>query len=60
MAKFMEEMIRRQAQGRCEYCHVPETPLGLKYVLDHITAIQHGGKAVLDNLALACIQCNLH
>lgn len=25
---------------------------------DHIIATQHGGKTTLDNLALACLQCN--
>jgi hypothetical protein len=28
--------------------------------VDHIRARQHGGKTLLENLALACSNCNLH
>ena len=28
--------------------------------VEHITPIKHGGGDELDNLALACIDCNLH
>jgi hypothetical protein len=28
--------------------------------VDHVIARQHGGQMVLENLALACLHCNLH
>jgi hypothetical protein len=32
----------------------------MQHVLDHIIAMQHGGKTVLGNLALCCPRCNLY
>jgi hypothetical protein len=28
--------------------------------VDHVIAVKHGGPTILDNLALACLHCNLH
>jgi len=32
----------------------------LPFHADHIVARQHGGRTVLENLALACLHCNRH
>ena len=48
----------RRAGGCYEYCLIHEEDWLVLHQPDHIIAEQHGGQAVLDNLALACIKCN--
>ncbi len=50
--------VRQRAQGRCEYCHVQESVFLFPHHVDHVRAIQHGGLTILENLALACPDCN--
>src|SRR5947209_12875001 len=58
MESPLEQAVRSSAPGRCEYCHVPEEPEGLRHVLDHVIARQHGGETSAGNLALCCGRCN--
>ena len=53
--------VRERAANRCEYCqlHQDDSPLAVLHV-EHIVPRFHGGSDELDNLALACIDCNLH
>lgn len=53
--------VRERAGHRCEYCQLPEvdSPLAALHI-EHIIPKIHGGADDLDNLALACIDCNLH
>ena len=53
--------ISERAQNACEYCglHQDDSPLAALHV-EHIIPRIHGGTDDLDNLALACIDCNLH
>jgi 5-methylcytosine-specific restriction endonuclease McrA len=53
--------VRERAQNACEYCrlHQNDSPLAVLHV-EHIIPKIHGGTDDLDNLALACIDCNLH
>jgi HNH endonuclease len=51
--------VRRRAQSRCEYCLIPQAVFRRPFHIEHILAKQHGGPTQLDNLALACWQCNL-
>lgn len=53
--------IRERAGNRCEYCqlHQDDSPLAVLHV-EHIVPRFHGGSDKLDNLALACIDCNVH
>lgn len=50
--------VRKRAGERCEYCLMPETGAFFLHEPDHIIATQHRGESNLENLALACIQCN--
>lgn len=50
--------VRERAQGRCEYCHLPEEVDVIAFEIDHITAEQHGGLTELGNLAYSCFECN--
>jgi len=52
--------VIEHAQGRCEYCQVPQEAELIDYEIDHITAEQHGGKTESDNLAYTCLDCNRH
>jgi 5-methylcytosine-specific restriction endonuclease McrA len=56
--EFAEE-VRLRAVGRCEYCHLPQSAFRRPFHIEHIVAKQHGGQTLLDNLALACWNCNL-
>jgi hypothetical protein len=54
-------LVRTRASNRCEYCQLPQedSPLAPLHI-EHIIPQKHGGSDDLDNLALACIDCNLH
>lgn len=53
--------VRDRARHTCEYCQlaVRDAPF-LAFQVDHIVARQHGGSDDPDNLALACLWCNLY
>jgi hypothetical protein len=53
-------LVRQRANERCEYCLLPQsaTPLAALHV-EHIIPRKHRGGDGPENLALACIDCNL-
>ena len=53
--------VRQRAANRCEYCgrRQEQSPLAALHV-EHIIPKKHRGTDLPDNLALACIDCNLH
>ena len=53
-------LVRERAGNRCEYCqlHQDDSPLAALHI-EHIIPKKHGGSDAMDNLALACIDCNL-
>jgi hypothetical protein len=53
--------VRERAADCCEYCHrvQAESPL-IAFHVEHIIPRKHGGRDRLENLALACPDCNLH
>jgi len=57
----VRQRVRERAGHRCEYCQLAErhSPVS-KLQIEHIVPRKHGGSDDLDNLALACIDCNLH
>ncbi len=60
MTRDVVRQVRQRAQDRCEYCHLPTSVYPLPFHVDHIKARQHGGLAILENLAFACLHCNRH
>jgi len=54
-------LVRVRASNRCEYCGLrqEQSPLASLHV-EHVVPKKHGGSDDPDNLALACIDCNLH
>ncbi|GAK58815.1 HNH endonuclease [Candidatus Vecturithrix granuli] len=54
----LRRVVHKRAEGRCEYCLMPEFATFAAHEIDHIIAQKHGGQTTLENLALACILCN--
>ena len=61
MNEATKALVREHAGNRCEYCQLnqDESPLAVLHI-EHIIPKKHGGTDETDNLALACIDCNLH
>ena len=61
MEERLRQNVRERAGNRCEYCrlrqeHEPFHP----FHVEHVIARQHRGTDEFENLALACIICNLN
>lgn len=61
MDAALKRLVRERARNRCEYCRLPQehSPLFALQV-EHIRPRKHHGGDEAGNLALACIDCNLH
>ena len=55
----LRQTVRARAAYQCEYCRVPQELSELRFHIEHIVPRQHGGGDEVDNLALACPDCNL-
>jgi hypothetical protein len=59
MDAAVRDLVRRRADGRCEYCRLPESAAAyFSFHIEHIRARQHQGSDDPSNLALACPDCN--
>lgn len=62
MSRYIPENIRNQvvqrANSRCEYCRRTEDDSFIRFQVDHIISLRHGGSNDLENLALSCPLCN--
>ena len=58
LSESVKKLVRERANLCCEYCRQPESNSFIKFQFDHIIAIRHGGKSVLENLAFCCMICN--
>ncbi len=53
--------VRIRAGHRCEYCRLSQADSPLAALqIEHVLPKKHGGGDGRDNLALACVDCNLH
>jgi HNH endonuclease len=59
MSERIRNFIRNRAEGRCEYCRLPDHADEWPFHVEHIVARQHGGDDQEDNLCWACIRCNV-
>jgi len=61
MSPARRARVRERAGNHCEYCLLEQgdSPLAVLHV-EHILPRVHGGTDDFENLALACIDCNLH
>jgi hypothetical protein len=59
MEAAVRDFVRQRANGRCEYCGLPQDAAPyFTFHIEHIRARQHGGGDDLSNLAFACPDCN--
>lgn len=58
MDRDLQRAVWKRAGSACEYCRIPQALDPLPFQIDHIIAEQHGGRSVIENLALACLACN--
>src|SRR5437660_5262417 len=54
----LRQLIYEQAEGRCEYCLIPDDAAFAPHEIDHVIAEKHGGLTEANNLALSCSLCN--
>jgi 5-methylcytosine-specific restriction endonuclease McrA len=54
----LRKQVYVRANGRCEYCLIPEMAGLASHEMDHIIAEKHGGSTEFNNLALSCVLCN--
>lgn len=61
MNEATRSFVRDRAGNLCEYCRLSQfdSPLA-PLQIEHVIPIKHGGTDGVENLALACIDCNLH
>jgi HNH endonuclease len=50
--------IHQRALGRCEYCLLSQEDAFFPHEPDHVIAEKHGGATTIENLVLACLDCN--
>ena len=55
-----KKVVAERARGCCEYCQSQARFALQPFSVEHIVPKSQGGKATLDNLALACQGCNNH
>ena len=59
MEAQLRQSVRARAAYQCEYCRLPQEFSELRFHIEHVIPRQHGGGDDVDNLALACPDCNL-
>lgn len=57
-ARIRRKVVER-AGNCCEYCLIHQDDAVATHQVDHVIAEKHGGRTVLENLALSCMVCNL-
>lgn len=50
--------VARRANHQCEYCLAPEEFFNSPFEVEHLMPRARGGRDDIDNLALACRNCN--
>ncbi|OLT62129.1 HNH endonuclease [Moorena bouillonii] len=59
MTKELKRLVSQRAKSLCEYCLISEQDSG-GCQFDHIISVKHGGETSAENLAYACLYCNLN
>ena len=58
LSDLIQQKVRDRARHLCEYCHASEQWQYVPFTIDHWMPLSLGGNNDLQNLALACFQCN--
>jgi len=56
----LERLVRQRADGRCEYCRLPQAGSRVPFEIDHVIPLKHRGTTTAGNLALSCYYCNVY
>ena len=56
----IKKQVIDRAHGCCEYCKSQQKFSPSSFEIEHIVPISRNGSNTLENLALACAQCNSH
>lgn len=59
ISEELRRLVAERADRICEYCLISEADRSSSCQVDHIISVKHGGVTTEDNLAYACIFCNL-
>jgi len=60
MDEATRQEVRDRAANRCEYCRLKQQHFRLwRHQIEHVIPKKHHGSDGVDNLALACVRCNL-
>lgn len=60
MDRQLRDRVRSRAENRCEYCCLrQEHYRPWRHQIEHVIPRKHHGSDDEDNLALACVRCNL-
>ena len=57
-AAEIRRQVMQRACDRCEYCLIHQEDAIASHQIDHVISDKHGGRTILDNLALSCVLCN--
>ncbi len=64
MSHYLPETLRNQVYSRanfvCEYCLIHQSESHFRLHIDHILGLKHSGPDDFENLACACVFCNLN
>lgn len=56
----LRRLVAQRANFRCEYCLILASDRLSGCHVDHIISLKHGGETTSENLAYACMFCNLN
>jgi len=59
VSEALRRFVAERAACRCEYCLLHEDDSYSPHQVDHIISRKHGGQSDSDNLAYACLRCNV-
>ncbi len=59
ISRELRRLVAQRANDTCEYCLISKDDSGGCHV-DHIISLKHGGETTPENLAYACMYCNLN
>jgi hypothetical protein len=55
----LRPLVAGRADRLCEYCLISEEDTFFGCAVDHVVSEKHGGPTTAENLAYACVPCNL-
>jgi hypothetical protein len=59
ISAYLRQQVSEQSRYRCCYCQSQQRLIGILLTVEHIIPESLGGTTTLDNLCLACWDCNL-